>query len=41
MTPEWFTAEAQGALPQQLRSIILFGSAAAGDFVALRPAAGH
>jgi len=32
-TPEWFAAEARRALPEQLRSVILFGSAAAGDFV--------
>jgi hypothetical protein len=33
LNPEWFVAEAQRALPQQLRSIVLFGSAAAGDFL--------
>jgi hypothetical protein len=32
-TPEWFAREAKAALPEQLRSVVLFGSAAAGDFV--------
>jgi hypothetical protein len=33
MNPESFVTSACGALPQQIRSIVLFGSAAAGDFV--------
>ena len=32
-TPEWFAREAKAALTEQLRSVVLFGSAAAGDFV--------
>jgi predicted nucleotidyltransferase len=33
MGPEWFVTHACRALPEQVRSIVLFGSAAAGDFI--------
>jgi len=33
MGPQWFVTHACRALPEQVRSIILFGSAAAGDFI--------
>lgn len=33
MTPEQFVARLQSALPASLKSVVLFGSAAAGDFV--------
>ncbi|MCA9055062.1 MAG: hypothetical protein KDA75_14570 [Planctomycetaceae bacterium] len=33
LKPEWFVAEARQALPERMLSIVLFGSAAAGDFV--------
>lgn len=33
MGPQWFVTHACRALPDQVRSVVLFGSAAAGDFV--------
>ena len=33
MGPEWFVTHACRALPDHVRSIVLFGSAAAGDFI--------
>ena len=37
MTPEQLTARLGEAIPEQLKCVVLYGSAAAGDFVPVPP----